>query len=188
MSDDYRADFGPFGAMFRGFARGWNWAAGPGFERGDMRFLILSLLENKPMHGYEVMRELERRFDGRYAPSAGTVYPTLQLLEELGYVSSAEEDGRRRVYTITDDGRAHLNEHRERVDAIWTRTETRSRASQQRSASMEIWREFALLSTTIPQLIRQASPAQATQMRDAMVKMRRELEDLVRAAPVSNEE
>jgi DNA-binding PadR family transcriptional regulator len=55
------------------------------FEQGDLKYVILRLLAEKPRHGYEIIKELEDRFSGAYAPSAGTVYPTLTLLEDLGY-------------------------------------------------------------------------------------------------------
>jgi DNA-binding PadR family transcriptional regulator len=87
------------------------------FEKGDLKFVVLDLLKDKPAHGYEVIRELEERFHGFYTPSAGSVYPTLQLLEDLGYVKAAEQDGKK-VYTITDAGRKFLQERGETVDKI----------------------------------------------------------------------
>jgi DNA-binding PadR family transcriptional regulator len=73
-------------------------------RRGDIRPLILAALATKPMHGYEVIQALEAQSGGRWRPSAGSVYPTLQQLQDEGLVSSAEVDGRR-TYTLTDDGR-----------------------------------------------------------------------------------
>jgi DNA-binding PadR family transcriptional regulator len=73
-------------------------------RRGKMRQLILAVLHDHPMHGYQVIQELEARSGGRWRPSAGSVYPTLQLLEDEGLVSSQEVDGRR-VYSLTDEGR-----------------------------------------------------------------------------------
>jgi DNA-binding PadR family transcriptional regulator len=87
------------------------------FEKGDLKFVILSLLAEKPMHGYEVIRDMEERFGGFYAPSPGAVYPTLQMLEDLGYVTSDQQDGKR-TYSITDQGRAFLAERKETVDDI----------------------------------------------------------------------
>ncbi len=91
------------------------------FERGDLKYVILQLLSERPAHGYEVIRALEDRFGGMYTPSAGAVYPTLQMLEDMGYVTSAQQDGRR-VYSITDEGRGFLNEQRETVEGIRRRT------------------------------------------------------------------
>jgi DNA-binding PadR family transcriptional regulator len=74
-----------------------------------MRSVILAVLARQPMHGYQVIQELEARSGGRWRPSAGSVYPTLQQLEDEGLVRSEEADGRR-VYTITEDGKTALAE------------------------------------------------------------------------------
>ena len=79
------------------------------FRKGDFKYMILDLLKDKPRHGYEIIRELEGRFMGMYAPSAGIVYPTLQYLEELGYVTSLQQDGKN-IYTVTDEGLRFLSE------------------------------------------------------------------------------
>lgn len=87
------------------FGRGWAKMAGcefPRMRRGDMKFLLLEVLKEGPRHGYEIITELESRFRG-YRPSPGSVYPTLQMLEEGGFVTSREVDGKK-VYTITDKG------------------------------------------------------------------------------------
>src|SRR5919202_1373987 len=80
------------------------------FGRGDLKYVILDLLKDQPRHGYEVIRALEERFRGFYSPSPGSVYPTLQLLADQGYLTSTERDGKR-VYAITDEGRKFLEEH-----------------------------------------------------------------------------
>jgi DNA-binding PadR family transcriptional regulator len=74
-------------------------------RRGEVRTLILSALATKPMHGYEVIQALEAQSGGRWRPSAGSIYPTLQLLADEGLVTADETDGRR-VYALTDEGRA----------------------------------------------------------------------------------
>lgn len=104
--------FGGFGPFFRG----------QGFERGEIKYVILSLLAEKPRHGYEVIKEMESRFCGFYTPSAGTVYPTLQMLEDLGLVKSKEEDGKR-IYEITEKGLQELKDRKEKVEGIWDKTE-----------------------------------------------------------------
>jgi DNA-binding PadR family transcriptional regulator len=115
-----------------GFGPGewWGWGGGKGgrrrrrvwFEPGDMKYVILKLLRDKPMHGYEVMKALEERTHGCYKPSPGTVYPTLQWLEDEGLVLSEEREGKR-VYSITDDGRAFLVENKSTVEDIFDRVE-----------------------------------------------------------------
>jgi len=91
------------------------------FEQGDLKYVILQLLAEKPRHGYEVIKELEERFAGSYAPSAGTVYPTLALLEDVGYASVAMEEGGKKVYSITDAGREYLEQNKGAVDDIFER-------------------------------------------------------------------
>ena len=121
--------FGP--KMRRGyFGEGPGRGFGPGgrrgprggrmFEKGDLKYVILDLLAEKPSHGYEVIQTLEEKFRGLYSPSPGSVYPTLQLLEDLGYVSVEERDGKK-VYSVTDEGRKFLGENRKSVDDIWGR-------------------------------------------------------------------
>ena len=114
--------FGPRAWGFRGRGpRSWRrqW-----FGAGDMKYVILKLLRDKPRHGYEVMKELEERMHGCYSPSPGTVYPTLQWLEVEGLVVGREVEGKK-VYEITDTGRAFLDEHKDIVEDIFDRvTET----------------------------------------------------------------
>ena len=74
------------------------------FQHGDFRLLVLALIAEAPRHGYELIREIEARLGGAYAPSPGVVYPTLTMLEELGHVTSAVTEGTKRQYTITDAG------------------------------------------------------------------------------------
>ena len=75
------------------------------FGRGDVKFALLELLQERPMHGYEMMKALEEKSGGFYSPSAGSIYPTLQMLEDRGFVTSNDVEGKK-VYTITDEGRA----------------------------------------------------------------------------------
>lgn len=103
-----------------GPGRGFDPRRGRVFEKGDLKYVILDLLEGEPSHGYEVMRALERRFRGFYSASPGSVYPTLQLLEDLGYVSATQRDGKK-VYSVTDEGRKFLQENRRSVEDIWGR-------------------------------------------------------------------
>ena len=87
------------------------------FEKGDLKYVILNLLKDKPSHGYEIIRAMEDTFHGFYTPSAGSVYPTLQMLDDMGYVSSSERDGKK-VYTITDEGKQFLKEQKEVIEKI----------------------------------------------------------------------
>src|SRR3989442_7091896 len=109
-----------FGFGPRGF---WGGPRGGGrrrqwFESGDMKYVILKLVKDKPRHGYEVMKELEDQMHGCYSPSPGTVYPTLQWLEDEGLVVAKDVEGKK-GYEITDAGRKVLDEHRDMVDDIF---------------------------------------------------------------------
>jgi DNA-binding PadR family transcriptional regulator len=107
----------PFGGRRAHWERAWfggpPWAGGRRAKRGDVRTALLTLLADEPMHGYDLIRQLEERSGGAWSPSPGSIYPTLQLLEDEGLVTSEERDGKR-VYTINDAGRAELEERRER--------------------------------------------------------------------------
>jgi DNA-binding PadR family transcriptional regulator len=101
--------------------RHWRGRAGRLFEQGDLKYVILRLLEEKPRHGYDIIKELESRFGGTYSPSPGTVYPTLTMLEDLGYARSVPEEGGKKIFEITDEGRKHLAEHSTTVNDIFDR-------------------------------------------------------------------
>lgn len=90
------------------------------FESGDMKFVILRLIREKPRHGYEVIKALEEKMGGCYTPSAGTVYPTLQLLEDQGYIRAVDTEGKK-VYHITPEGEQYLNENKDVLDEIFDR-------------------------------------------------------------------
>lgn len=109
--------FGPEGP--RGRARGPRRGF---FRAGEVRLALLSLLDEAPGHGYDLMKRLEERSGGLYHASAGTVYPVLQQLEDEGRVRAVEEEGKK-VYHITDEGRAEVAEADERVSGIWSRAD-----------------------------------------------------------------
>jgi len=92
------------------------------FEKGFLRFIVLDLLAKKPSHGYEIIHDLENIFHGFYAPSPGSVYPILQLLENLGFAISDKHSGKK-VYTITKAGNLYLAEHADIVQKLRRFTE-----------------------------------------------------------------
>jgi DNA-binding PadR family transcriptional regulator len=102
---------------FRGFGR-------QVFERGDLKYVVLDLLKDKPAHGYELIRALGERFGGFYTPSPGAVYPTLQMLEDMGYVIADQQEGRK-VYSITDAGRQYLTDRQPQVEEMFKRVRDR---------------------------------------------------------------
>ncbi|MGQ0650596.1 MAG: PadR family transcriptional regulator [Gemmatimonadaceae bacterium] len=111
----------PFAEFIWGGKRrrgGWG---GRMFEQGDLKYVILQLLAEKPRHGYEIIKALEEKSGGVYAPSAGAIYPTLTLLEEMGFATASPEDAGKKVYTITEAGRAYLEENQSTVDDVFER-------------------------------------------------------------------
>jgi DNA-binding PadR family transcriptional regulator len=87
------------------------------FGRGDLKYALLGLLEEHPKHGYEMIKDMENRSGGFYSPSAGAIYPTLQLLEDRGWVSVEVVEGKK-IYTISDSGRQALSEYQERSNGF----------------------------------------------------------------------
>jgi len=116
----------PFDFPFGGFGRRWGGFGDERrrerrgdrfFGRGDLKYVILELLKEQPRHGYDIIRALEDRARGFYRPSPGSVYPTLQMLEDLGYVTSEQQEGKK-VYRITDAGRQYLTEQQSTLNDI----------------------------------------------------------------------
>ncbi len=114
---------GPWGAGGPGGKGGGRWGGFRGrmFEQGDLKYVILQLLSEKPRHGYEVIKALEERLGGAYSPSPGAVYPTLTMLEDLGYARATTEDSGKKIYEITAEGRAYLEANKGAVDEIFDR-------------------------------------------------------------------
>ena len=109
--------FGLFAAAFGEGIGGRHFAAGRKLASGDLQLLVLALLEEKPRHGYEIIKALEEYSGGFYAPSPGMVYPALTYLEELGY-AVVEVEGAKKLYRITETGKTHLQKNREVVDTM----------------------------------------------------------------------
>jgi DNA-binding PadR family transcriptional regulator len=120
--------FGRFGGRGQGFGPGQegggdDWLrVGRMLAQGDLKLLALALIAEQPRHGYELIKLIEEKTSGAYSPSPGVVYPTLTFLEEAGYVT-AEAEGAKKRYTITDEGRAYLEDNRDVADMVLTRLE-----------------------------------------------------------------
>ncbi|MBW0145644.1 PadR family transcriptional regulator [Sphingomicrobium sp. B8] len=93
------------------------------FDSGELRLVILHLLAEEARHGYDVIRALEEMTGGAYAPSPGTVYPTLTLLEDMGLIEEREPDGKKRLFAATKDGKKYLKDRAEEVEALLERLE-----------------------------------------------------------------
>ncbi|HEU0017537.1 MAG TPA: PadR family transcriptional regulator [Methyloceanibacter sp.] len=105
----------------RGGRGGGDWfRVGRMLAQGDLKLLALALIAEQPRHGYELIKLIEEKTSGFYSPSPGVVYPTLTFLEEAGYVT-AESEGAKKRYTITEEGRVYLEENREVADMVFER-------------------------------------------------------------------
>lgn len=127
--------FGGWDEMRGGGRRG---GGGRMFGHGDLKLLLLALIEQQPRHGYELIRIIEEMFHGHYSPSPGAIYPTLTMLEELGYARVEDTAGNRKLYAITDEGRTFLDDNRAEVEAVTSRTEQSARMVAKMSAPMSV--------------------------------------------------
>jgi DNA-binding PadR family transcriptional regulator len=110
-----------FGFHGRGFGRHHGRREGRVFDQGDLRFVILKLISEAPRHGYEIIKAIEDAVGGAYSPSPGVIYPTLTLLEELGYVTVENAEGGKKLYRIAAAGEAALAEKASVVEGIFRR-------------------------------------------------------------------
>ena len=128
----WRGSWGPF--QFDFGDEGWNGGRGGRrarrmFESGELRLVLLKLIADEPRHGYDLIRAIEELTGGEYAPSPGVVYPTLTLLQDMGFIEEAPGEGPRKAFQATDEGRAHLDERAEEIGALFERlTDLKPRA------------------------------------------------------------
>jgi DNA-binding PadR family transcriptional regulator len=159
-------DFGPGFGRKRGFA-------GPGHRRarrGDVRGAILDLLaEGQPGNGYQIIQEIAQRTNGVWRPSAGSVYPALQQLEDEGLISP-EGEGRRRMYTLTAEGRAYAEAHREELRASWD-----AAAGMTDDAALELGNMIRQIMMAVMEVRRAGSPGQLAEARRVLAETRRSL-------------
>ena len=91
------------------------------FDGGELRLVLLKLIEEQPRHGYDLIRDIEERTSGAYAPSPGVIYPTLTMLEDMGLIEEQKAEGAKKLFAITNAGQAHLTEREEEVEALFAR-------------------------------------------------------------------
>ena len=148
----------------RGGGRGWGGNAfrvGKMLADGDLRLIVLALLAESPRHGYDIIKAIEEKSSGIYSPSPGVVYPTLTYLEEVGYASATSE-GNKKVYAITEQGRAHLEENRDVADLALEGMEKLTRKLSQARAWWDAQRkggEESAPDRDIPGVIREVNEA-----------------------------
>jgi DNA-binding PadR family transcriptional regulator len=145
-------------------------------RRGDVRTAVLAVLGDEPLHGYDVIRELEQRSGGAWSPSPGSIYPTLQLLEDEGLVTAQEQDGKR-VYSLTEGGRAELKERQERAGGTnpWDHGGVPEGFAKLRDAGFQ-------LGAAAMQAARTANPEQLEEVTGILSEARRKIYEILARA------
>lgn len=164
--------FGPdFGGHFGGFGGGGRGGFGRGRKarRGDIRTAALLLLAEEPRNGYQIMQEVEERSEGVWRPSPGSVYPALQQLEDEGLIRSEEIDGRK-LFTLTDDGRAYVQERGQEKPAPWDQM-----SDDVSSQAVELGKLMREVGFAFAQVMRTGSESQMAEARKVLAGARREL-------------
>lgn len=163
------------------------------FGRGDVKFALLELLQERPMHGYEMMKALEEKSAGFYTPSPGSIYPTLQMLEDRGFVTSQDVEGKK-VYSITDAGRALLAERQKNEQEFegppWMRHRgfgRQHRFSPEMQALKSEAMEVVRLLTIAGRMSFQ-DPEHLAKLRSIIERARKDLTDMIYAAGSQQEQ
>ena len=165
----------------------WGWRR-RFFESGEVRLALLSLLKERPMHGYELMKEMEARSGGMYRASAGTVYPNLQQLEDEGLVRMETSKDGKRVYSITDEGRKALKEGAPGVERIWSRASAWDDWSDAWSAGgLEVMGPLMGLARAALRAAARGDTAQVERVRAALRKTAEELDKMAPKRAKSDE-
>lgn len=150
----WRGSFGPFHFDFDegdgppGGGRRGRRSRRRMFESGELRLVLLKLIADEPRHGYDLIRAIEEMTGGEYAPSPGIVYPTLTMLQDMGFIEDKEAEGSRKVYSATSEGRDHLDEKAREIEELFERLEELA-PSESRSAGPAIGRAVRNLMTAL---------------------------------------
>ena len=163
-----------FGRGFPGFDKPHS----KHFDRGDVKYVLLDLLREGPRHGYDMIKQLEQRSGGLYSPSPGSVYPTLQMLEDQGLVTSTTVDGKR-TYRLTDAGYAFIEERKERTHDARGRSWLESEHVREDLRSMG--REAGELARSLRHAVRSYTPDpnQMKEIRDVIGETRKRIEAIL---------
>lgn len=153
----------------------WMRGGGRGRQvaRGDVSCIILAVLHEQPMHGYQIIRHLEERSHGFWRPSAGSIYPTLQMLEEQGLIIAQEENGKK-VYTLTVEGVNELKKNQEKLRGPWKHFFQQHKNDDRR----KLWQAMHQFMHALRQLGHEASPEKVSKAEAIILAAAKELETL----------
>lgn len=147
------------------------------FQKGDLKYVVLDLLKEKPRYGYEIIRDLEEQSHGLYTPSPGVVYPTLQMLEEMGHASSQERDGKK-IYTITEQGLRFLDERKDSADEV--RSQMKHRWSFKNIGRMAmIMKDYHALESVLGRRLFGLDPDKTQRIREVLTSAYKEIESIL---------
>ena len=147
------------------------------FQKGDLKYIILDLLKEKPRYGYDIIRSLEENSHGFYKPSPGSVYPTLQMLEEMGYAVSKERDGKK-VYEITDEGLGFLEERSDFTDHLKSHLKRHWNPENFETIS-KIIRDVSRIRRLLRPRMRNISRDKMKQISNIVSRARQEIENII---------
>ncbi len=168
--------------MFRDkMSRGERFFGGPrrasSFHKGDLKYVILDLLKDKPRHGYDIIREMEEQSFGFYKPSPGVVYPTLQMLEEMGYAFSVEHEGKK-IYTITEDGRQFLAKQKDVANGVRSKMK-RGWSFKNIGRMAMVMKEYHQLENLLTRGFRSGDADKAQRIRDVLTQAYESIESIL---------
>ncbi len=171
--------FARFGGRHEHFERSFGGGRERLFDSGDLQLIILQLVAEKPSYGYELIKAIEARMAGGYAPSPGVVYPTLTLLEERGLIRIESSEGGRKVYGVTDAGKQELADQAARLREVAERVEQSGRRFR-RGRSPELMRAFMELRNAIrSRMTREGiTPEQITKIAEAVEQAARNIDKI----------
>ena len=147
------------------------------FHKGDLKYVILGLLKDKPRHGYEIIREMEEISYGLYKPSPGVVYPTLQMLEDMGYASVNERDGKK-VYSITEQGLEFLTKEKDQADGV--RNQIKRKWSFKNIGKMvTVMREYHAIENLLGSGFRTLDTEKIERIREVLIQANHAIEEIL---------
>lgn len=164
------------------------------FERGQFKMALLALLAAAPMHGYQLIKAMEEKTGGLYSPSAGSVYPNLQLLEDMNLIASREEEGKK-LYSITDQGRAHLDQyakkHKDHSNHHWHGHDHHWESATKEKRNLRLFmKQWSNVVFPMEEAARMAAHSPdspfAQQFNQLITQFQKDLSELLASAPSSN--